>query len=186
MSRTPKPQPAGAKALTGSAEAMRKAAVILEALCGLRTTQQASDELGIALVRYYVLETRMLQAMIVALEPIPRGRKRSDDAERKQLEADNQRLRREVLRLQSLYRTTQRAVGIQDASKAVAKGKAKTTRVRRPRTKTRGERVLSTLRTGLSEPVSGSAKITAGPEVSCDGDGATEQGCRARRGSRCW
>jgi hypothetical protein len=148
--------------LTGSPEAKRKAAVILEAFAGLRTTQQASDELGIALARYYVLETRMLQAMIVALEPIPRGRKRSAEAERKQLEEANQRLRRELQRLQSLYRATQRAVGVKDASKVASKGKSKTTRVRRPRTKTRGERVLAGLRAGVSEPPAGSAKIAAG------------------------
>ena len=159
MSRAPRSRPAGAKALTGSAEAKRTAPVILEAFAGLRTTQQASDELGIALARYYVLETRMLQAMITALEPIPRGRKRSEDAERKQLEDDNQRLRREVLRLQSLYRTAQRAVGVKDASKAVSKGRPKTTRVRRPRTKSRGERVLASLRAEVSEPTAGSAKI---------------------------
>ena len=60
-------KPAGPKALSGSAEAKRKSAIILEALCGLRTTQSASDELGIALMRSYVLETRMLQGMIDAL-----------------------------------------------------------------------------------------------------------------------
>lgn len=161
MSRAPRSRPAGPKALTGSPEAKRKAAVILEAFAGLRTTQQASDELGIALARYYVLETRMLQAMITALEPIPRGRKRSDDADRKQLEEANCRLRREVLRLQSLYRTTQRAVGVQDVSKVAKKSKSKTTRVRRPRTKSRGERVLAGLAAAASEPQAGSTNIAA-------------------------
>ncbi len=87
MTGTPKTkrQPAGRKALSGSAEAKRKAAVILEALCGLRTTQSASDAMGIALVRYYVLETRMMQAMIDALEPQARGRKRSQEMRAAQL-----------------------------------------------------------------------------------------------------
>ena len=135
-------------------------AVILEALCGLRTTQQASDELGIALVRYYVLETRMLQAMIEALEPQARGRKRSEDAERRQLEEDNARLRREASRLQALYRSTQRAVGIKVPPKLSSKGKAKTGKVRRNRKQSRGERVLQALRGQLSESPTASATMS--------------------------
>jgi hypothetical protein len=148
---TQRKQPAGAKALTGSDEAKRKAAVFLEAIAGLRTTQSASDELAIALVRYYVLETRMLQAMIDALEPKARGRKRSQDQELARLQDDNKRLEREVMRLQALYRITQRAVGVREdkpARKASkAKGAKKTRRVRR---ESRGERILKTLRNGTS------------------------------------
>jgi hypothetical protein len=155
-----KPQPAGPKALRGSAEAKRKAAVILEAFAGLRTTQQASDELGIALVRYYVLETRMLQAMIDALEPIPRGRKQSEAKLRADLEGDNQRLRREVIRLQALYRTAQRAVGVKAPEKP-ARGKQKTTKIRRPRKQSRGERVLKKLQEQISGSTAGSATIAA-------------------------
>lgn len=157
----PRPQAAGPKTLRGSGEAKRKAAVILEAFAGLRTTQQASDELGIALVRYYVLETRMLQAMIDALEPRARGRKRSEDAERRQLEEDNVRLRRDVARLQALYRSTQRAVGIKAPDKPSSKGRCKTGKVRRPRRQSRGERVLQTLRSQLSDPPAGSATMSA-------------------------
>jgi hypothetical protein len=141
-------QPAGPKALSGSAEAKRKSAIILEALCGLRTTQSASDELGIALMRYYVLETRMLQGMIDALEPKARGKKRSAEAERKALQDDRSRLEREVFRLQALYRMTQRAVGVQPDKKPVSRsGKPKKTR--RVRRQSRGERVLVSLRSGV-------------------------------------
>lgn len=162
MARAPRPQPAGPKTLTGSDEAKRKATVILEAFAGLRTTQQASDELGIALVRYYVLETRMLQAMIAALEPQARGRKRTEDAERRQLEEDNAKLRREASRLQALYRSTQRAVGIKAPPKPLSRGggKSKTSKVRRTRKQSRGERVLQTLRSQLSDPTEGSAKMS--------------------------
>lgn len=139
-------QPAGAKALTGSDEAKRKAAVFLEAIAGLRSTQSASDELGIALVRYYVLETRMLQAMIDALEPKARGRKRDQEQEATRLRDENQRLQREVLRVQALYRVTQRAVGVkQDPARPKGKGKAKK-KVRRVRRQSRGERILKDLR----------------------------------------
>jgi len=158
MTRAPRVKPAGPKALRGSDEAKRKAAVILEAFAGLRTTQQASDELGIALVRYYVLETRMLQAMIDALEPRARGRKRSEASERHKLEEEAVRLRREVARLQALYRSTQRAVGIHEPPKATAKKKTgEPGTVRRVRKQSRGERVLRTLRTHLSDPAPGSA-----------------------------
>ena len=160
MTRAPRPQPAGPKTLAGSDEAKRKAAVILEAFAGLRTTQEASDELGIALVRYYVLETRMLQAMIEALEPQARGRKRSEDAERRLLEEDNARLRRETSRLQALYRSTQRAVGIKTPPKPSSKGRSKTGKVRRTRKQSRGERVLQTLRGQLSDPSAESARMS--------------------------
>ena len=161
MARVSRAQPAGPKTLKGSDDAKRKAAVILEAFAGLRTTQQASDELGIALVRYYVLETRMLQAMIDALEPRARGRKRSEDAERKQMAEDNTRLHREVSRLQALYRSTQRAVGIKAPPKPAAKGKSKTGKVRRTRKQSRGERVLQALRSQLSDPAAESATMSA-------------------------
>ncbi len=163
MTRAPRPQPAGPKALKGSVEARRKAAVILEALAGLRTTQSASDELGIALVRYYVLETRMLQAMVTALEPRARGRKRSEDASRRALEEDHRRLQREVLRLQALYRTTQRAFGVRESERQKPKKGAasKTTKTRRPRRESRGERVVRALRKNLSPEASPSAKMPA-------------------------
>lgn len=156
-----KPPPAGPKALRGSPEAKRKAALFLEALTGLRTTQSASDTLGIALARYYVLEARMLQAMIDALEPRERGRKRSLEREIVLRDEENRRLEREVRRLQSLYRTTQRALGVPRDSPG--KGGAKkeggpTTKVRRPRRKTRGQRVVEVLRgagTGETEAESG-------------------------------
>lgn len=145
-------QPAGPRALTGSDEAKRRATVILEAMCGLRTTQQASDELQIALVRYYVLETRMLQSMIDGLEPRARGRKRDADAEVKQLRSDNKRLEREVMRLQALHRVTQRAVCVKPdrPSKAAKTKDGKPVRKRRARTKSRGERVLAALKSDQS------------------------------------
>lgn len=172
---TQRKQPAGAKALTGSDEAKRKAAVFLEAIAGLRTTQSASDELGIALVRYYVLETRMLQAMIDALEPKARGRKRSIDLELAQLKDQNTRLQREVMRLQALYRMTQRAVGVKedkparktkDKGKGKANGKKKTRRVRR---QSRGERILKDLRPEPSPADAAPAMVPGDPRPGQQG-----------------
>ena len=153
---------AGAKTLSGSVEAKRKAAVMLEALAGLRTTQSASDELDIALARYYVLETRMLQGMIDALEPRARGRKRSHEAEMKLQVEENERLRRELMQLQTLYRATQRALGVKEDREA-KKSAARTTRERRPRKKTRGERVLRGLR-ATSDDTSSSNMAAGDPQ----------------------
>jgi Skp family chaperone for outer membrane proteins len=141
-----KPQPAGPKALRGSAEAKRKAAIILEVLSGLRSTQSAADEIGVALVRYYVLETRMLQAMISELEPKPRGRQVSVSREREKLQEELARTQRELSRLQALHRVTQRAVGVQEPAKRSKKVKAgKEIKTRRTRKQSRGERIVRVL-----------------------------------------
>jgi hypothetical protein len=169
--RAPK-RPSGPKALRGSADAKRKAAVFLEALAGLRTTQSAAEALETTLPRYYVLETRMLQAMVTALEPGERGRRRSEESQRRVLREENERLEREVQRLQSLYRATQRALGVErepapspDAKDAKAGGS--TTKVRRPRRETRGQRVLKGLRAAIEED----AKAAEATLVSGDRSG---------------
>ena len=161
MAARQRPQPAGPRALTGSPDAKRKAAVILEALCGMRTTQSASDELGVALVRYYVLETRMMQAMIDALEPKARGRQRSANVEMAALRDDKQRLEREVLRLQAMYRVTQRAVGVRKQEQKKAAPKAgKPSKTRRVRRQPRGERVVAAIRSSAESAGFASAPAT--------------------------
>lgn len=142
------------KALTGSPEAKRKAAVILEAMCGLRTTQSASDELEITMPRYYVLESRMMQAMISALEPRERGRQRTLSAEVKQLNEEKAVLEREVLKLQALHRVTQRAVGVGDEVVAARKRKKKASTVKTNRTRrpSRGARIASSMRAENAPP----------------------------------
>jgi hypothetical protein len=133
----------GPKALEGSREALRMAAVILETLGGLRTTQEASLVLEIALPRYYLLETRALQGMVTALEPRPKGRRPDPGLELIRLREDVERLEREVLRYQALHRASQRALGLPKEEAAPASGKAKRKApVRRARKKSRGERVL--------------------------------------------
>jgi len=131
----------GPKSVSGSEVARRHAALLLEALCGLRTTVSASEAMGVALVRYYVLEARALQAMVTALEPRPRGRQPSPDARLLQLEAENKRLVREALRATSLYRVSQRALGVGEPKTTKPNGK----RRRRPKKRFRGQVVVSTL-----------------------------------------
>lgn len=149
------PQQPPPRALKGSPEALRKASVILETLCGLRTTQSASLELGIAVVRYYVLEARMLQAMVDALEPLPRGRKPDHEAHLQAQAEELARCQRELLRVQALCRSLQRTVGIKQEPPRSPAGKAqKTQKGRRPARVSRGERVLRSLQSSLGTPSS--------------------------------
>ncbi|HEY7195242.1 MAG TPA: hypothetical protein VH439_15980 [Gemmatimonadales bacterium] len=100
----------GPRTLTGSAPAKRIAVVLLEVLSGVCGPADGSRRLGLSMTRYYALETRGLQGLLAALEPRPRGRTAGatpEAARREQL-----RLEREVLRLQALVRTTQRAVAV--------------------------------------------------------------------------
>lgn len=105
----------GPKTLTGSKEAKRQAAVLLEVLSGLRGPQQGSEALGVSLNRYYQLETRALQGLIAALEPRPKGRQRTVESELEQLRQDKERLSRELTRNQALLRAAQRSLGLPKA-----------------------------------------------------------------------
>ena len=142
-------QPMGAKAVRGSEAARRHAALLLEAWSGVRSTQSASDAMGIALTRFYQLEARALQAIVDAMEPRPRGRQRTAESEISKLKAEKQRLVRDAERFQSLYRTSQRALGIAVA-KAPEKGQTPVAggtgkRKRGPRKRARGQAVAAEL-----------------------------------------
>jgi hypothetical protein len=139
-------KPMGAKALTGSPEAKRQAAVILEVLSGLRRTEDASEAMKVALPRYYVLETRALQGLISALEPRPKGRQRRPEDEIATLTKDNQRLQRELRRTQSLVRASQRALGIPQAPKEEDKRKLGPTGRKKRRATVRAIRTVRVLR----------------------------------------
>jgi hypothetical protein len=88
------------------------AAVILEVLAGLRTPTQAAQASNISVPRYYQLETRAMAALVTACEPQPKGRRRGPVQEVVALQKDNERLRQEVGRQQSLVRLAQRSIGI--------------------------------------------------------------------------
>ena len=148
-------RPMGAGALTGSAEAKRQAAVILEVLSGLRRTEDGSVAMKVALPRYYVLETRALQGMISALEPRPKGRQRRPEDEIAALARERDRLQRELGRAQSLVRASQRALGIpqppkdDDKSKLGANGTGG--RRKKRRAAVRALRTVRALRKGLAD-----------------------------------
>lgn len=152
-------RPTGPNALGGSAQARRHAAMILEALNGVRTTQEAADAMGVALPRYYVLETRALEGFIEALEPRRRGRQVTVEREQEKLREEIARLERETRRYQALYRTAQRSLGLpaapkeSGAAKKPKKAKAGSTeKTRRRRRKSRGEAILSGLQKAEASP----------------------------------
>lgn len=136
----------GPRSLTGSAGARRQAAVILETLCGARTTQEAAEAMGIALPRYYVLETRALAGLIEALEPRKRGRQVTPERELEKAQEEVARLEGELRRYQALYRTSQRALGVTALpdAKPGAKKKAQA-KTRKRRRKPRGAAVVASL-----------------------------------------
>jgi len=143
----------GPKALAGSAEAKRQAAVILEVLSGVRGPGDGGQAMGVSLTRYYALETRALQGLIEALEPVPRGRRRSPEDELRRLGRDKRRLERELGRAQALLRAAQRAIGIPAAVSVEKKGPSGRKR-RRPTVRAmKAIAVLTTPDAGSTTPV---------------------------------
>jgi hypothetical protein len=111
-------------------EASRKAAAgILQVLAGLRTPAEVGEALGVSVNRYYQLEQRALEGMLLALEPRTRGPRRSPAAEAETLRRRLQVQEREVSRYQALLRASQRALGL----KAVVREKRGKGKARRPR-----------------------------------------------------
>ena len=135
-----KPKP---KTLTGSRDAKRAAAVVLEVLSGVMGPSEGSETLGTSLNRYYELETRALQGLVTALEPRPKGRQRTPDDEIRDLEKKKKKLERELTRAQTLVRAAQRTIGLP------SKRSRKSTKTRsKPRTRRvhRGRKAVARLR----------------------------------------
>jgi hypothetical protein len=122
-------------AAESSREAKRLAAAIMEVLAGARTPQQAADALQISLPRYYQVETRALKALLGACEAQPKGRQANPAKEVADLQRENERLRREVSRQQSLARLAQRTIGLSPPAPPPAKVKGKKSRQRKPATR---------------------------------------------------
>lgn len=190
MKKPQRKQPMGPKAVRGSDAARRLAALMLEAWSGVRTTQSASDAMGVALTRFYQLEARVLQAIVSALEPRPPGRQQTAESELVKLQAEKQRLLRDVERFQSLYRTSQRSLGVvvakapEPSKNAVPGGK----RRRGPRRKARGQAVASVLLgnappSGADEGSDGAAKQGSGSRGRNEGQQAGEAASPADPGN---
>ena len=97
--RTPKNGP---NVTGGSRDARQIAAVILQVLAGAIHPSEAASLISISLPRYYILEKRALEGMIVACEPRSRGP--NPEKEREDTYRRITRLENEVLRYQALAR----------------------------------------------------------------------------------
>ena len=151
-------QATGPSTLKGSKGAKASLVVILETLSGTCTTGEAAERMQISLSRYYQLETRALQGMLSALEPRPRGPRRTKDAEIKALKAEKREVERELRRAMSLLRAASRSVGV--------KAKKKGAKKKRARRRARGATVLATIREeadgGTREPAGAAARADSG------------------------
>jgi hypothetical protein len=132
-------RPSGARGLEGSEGARRLAATLLESWSGACGPVEAAERMGVALVRYYQLESRALQAVILALEPRPRGRTVTPAGALRREEGEKKRLERELHRYQALYRSAAKSLGI--APKSETPSESKSGKKQRRRRVTRGERV---------------------------------------------
>ena len=107
-----------------SKEAKRLAAMLLDVLAGSRTPPQAAETLGVSLPRYYQLEDRGLNGLLAACETRPRGRQANNsEMQLHTLTRENERLKRELSRYQTLVRLTQRSVGVPPPAPVKTTGK---------------------------------------------------------------
>lgn len=126
--RAPCPRP-------GSGQANKLAAVVLDVLAGMRLPAQAAQEVSLSLPSYYHLEQRVLDAIVRACEPRPRGKVRSPQRQVEQLQQQVSRLQQECARQQALVRAAHRTIGLMPpAPKPVVKptDSTKRQRTRRP------------------------------------------------------
>jgi len=92
--------------------ARRQAAAVLEVLAGLRTPQQAADELGLSLPTYFNLETRAMRGLTFACCAQPPGRQQSLAPKLREAQSRLAELEQQLGRYQALLRTAQRSVGL--------------------------------------------------------------------------
>jgi hypothetical protein len=144
-----------------SREAKRLAAAILEVLAGARTPGQAAQTLGVSLPRYYVLEVRALQGMLVACEPRSLGRGPSPESALAALKRECDQLRRECGRQQSLVRAAQRTIGLAPPTPLPQRPEPGKKR-RRRRPTARALRVAARLQTIDSKPAAPEAAVPVG------------------------
>jgi len=160
-----KQKQSGASTLKGSKQAKRAMVAILEALAGTCGTTEAAERLSISLSRYYQLETRALQGMMAALEPRPRGRKKTPNDEIRALKAEIRVFERELRQARSLLRAASRSVGIKPLAKRAA-SKKKGARRRRG---SRGATVLRTLKEDVREEAADGAQERDREPAATDG-----------------
>lgn len=103
---------AGPKVDGGSQDARKVAAAVLEVLAGGVTPTDAAAALGVSVPRYYILESRALEGMVIGCEPRSKGPGQSAEKAMAIITREQERLKRELARTQALARVSQRAVGL--------------------------------------------------------------------------
>ena len=95
---------------------------------------QAAEALAMSEARYYQVEARAVRGLLNACEPRPPGRQANPRRELAALTRENERLRRDLGRQQSLVRVAQRTIGLNPppAPKTTAKTPGKKSRKRKP------------------------------------------------------
>ena len=154
----------GTSTLQGSRRAKQLMVVILETLAGASGTSEAAERLSISLSRYYQLETRSLQGMLKALEPLPRGPKKTKDTEIRALRAEKRGLERELRQALSLLRAASRSVGVKPRRKRTASKK----KGARRKHQARGKAVLETLREATTKEGSDGTQEPGGAAARTD------------------
>jgi len=153
----------------GSKEANRLVVAILEVLGGLRSPAEAAEALKISLPRYYILETRALEGMVVACEPKPLGKQPSLETRITALEKELRQAHRQIARQQALVRAAQRSVGLSAAE--TQKSKASVKRGRKGRKKrpptVRALKAADTLRNRVVETAASEVQQTE-PQAASD------------------
>jgi hypothetical protein len=139
------------------------AVVILEVLAGMRSPMEAAALLGVGPPRYYQLETRALQGLVLALEPRPKGKQPSLEGRIAQLERSLEEARRECMRQQALVRAAQRSIGIKAPPVSEGKPAEKDRRGHRKRRPT--VRALKAART-LATQARAAEAVRVQPELS--------------------
>jgi hypothetical protein len=84
------------------------------------------------LQRYYQLEARGLRGLLEACEPKPKGRQPNPARELALIQRENERLRRDLARQQSLVRLSQRSIGLSPPPPPAPKSAGKKGRKRKP------------------------------------------------------
>jgi hypothetical protein len=140
-----------------TADARRRAAVILEVLAGVRTACEAAGVLKISTNHYYLLERKALGGLVSACESAPhRGRVTTAEHRVEQLERELAACRRECQRQAALVRAAQRALGLPcvaaptETPSRGARARGGKTSTRRRRTQVRALRAAHTLEKSLA------------------------------------
>jgi hypothetical protein len=116
----------------GSLEARKMAEVVLEVLSGAMTPTEAAESTGMSVQKYYMVESRALDGLVLACEPRKRGYVRSAERELEALKKKHAGLERECARYQALARASRRAVGLRLPKKGKEAKDKKGRRKRKP------------------------------------------------------